>query len=83
MIDVVRIAFSVLNILIIARVIMSWIPLGNPNNSVVRFVYEITEPILAPIRRIIPRGSLPIDFSPLIAILLINMIERWVINLLR
>ncbi len=81
--EVVSIAFRVLYLLIIARVILSWIPMGNPNNSVVNFIYEITEPILAPIRRLIPRGSLPLDFSPLIAIILISILEGLVLGLLR
>jgi YggT family protein len=82
LVDLVRIAFSVLNLLIIARVLLSWIPFGNPNSPVIRFIYETTEPILAPIRRIIHTGALPLDFSPIIAILLISMVEKWVIILL-
>lgn len=81
--EFVLIAFRVLYFLVIARVILSWIPIGNPNNTLMNFIYEITEPVLAPIRRLIPRGSLPIDFSPIIALLLIRMIEGFVIQLLR
>ncbi|KUO52466.1 MAG: hypothetical protein APF76_05380 [Desulfitibacter sp. BRH_c19] len=83
MVEFVLIAFRVLYFLVIARVILSWIPIGNPNNTLMNFIYEITEPVLAPIRRLIPRGSLPIDFSPIIALLLIRMIEGFVIQLLR
>ncbi|MBS3969706.1 MAG: YggT family protein [Clostridia bacterium] len=82
LVDFVVIAFRVLYFLVIARVILSWIPIGNPNNTLVNFIYEITEPILAPIRRLIPRGSLPLDFSPIIALLLIKIIEGFVIGLL-
>lgn len=83
MVEVLRIAIDVLYFLVIARVILSWIPIGNPNNILVTFIHEITEPILAPIRRLIPRGSLPIDFSPIIALLLIRMIGSFLIELLR
>ena len=80
-IGIVRIAFEVLSWMIIARVILSWVQ-HDPHNSIIKFVYEITEPVLAPIRRLIPRGSIPIDFSPIIAILALNLLERLVISLL-
>jgi YggT family protein len=83
MFEIVRVAFRVIYMLILARVILSWIPIGNPYNPIIKFIYESTETILAPIRRIMPRGSLPIDFSPLIAILLLTMIEGFVLSLFR
>lgn len=82
LVDFVVIAFRVLYFLVIARVILSWIPIGNPNSALVNFIYEITEPVLAPIRRLIPRGSLPLDFSPIIALLLIRIVEGFVVGLL-
>ena len=74
-------AFRVLFFLILARVILSWIPIGSPNNPIIKFIHETTEPILAPIRSLIP-GSLPIDFSPIIALLLLNIIQRFILGLL-
>ena len=79
---IVQTAFRVLFFLIVARVILSWIPIGNPNNPVISFIYEITEPILAPIRKLIPL-SLPIDFSPIIALLLLRFLEVFIIGLIR
>ncbi|HHU32930.1 MAG: YggT family protein [Zhaonellaceae bacterium] len=78
---VIRVAFEILDVLILARVLLSWIT-HDYSNPIVRFVYEITEPILAPIRRIMPRTALPIDFSPIIAILLLNLIEKLLLGLL-
>lgn len=81
-ISIVRTAFSVLTWLIIARVILSWIRL-DPSNPIVNFIYEFTEPILAPFRRIMPKaGGLPIDFSPILAFLVIRLVEGLVISLL-
>ena len=74
---IVRVAFEVLDVLILARVLLSWVTYDY-SNPIVRFIYETTEPILAPIRNVIPRTSLPIDFSPLIAVLLLQLIERFV-----
>jgi len=81
LVTVIRVAFEVLSWLIIARILISWFP-HNPYHPVMRFIYETTEPILAPFRRIMPRTSLPIDFSPIIAILVINLVERLIISFL-
>ncbi len=78
---VIRTAFAVLNWLIIIRVLLSWIRL-DPYHPIVKFVYETTDPILAPFRRLIPpRPGMPIDWSPFIAILVLQFIERFVLNL--
>jgi YggT family protein len=65
-------------ILLIAQVILSWLVAFNVVNtrnpfvnSVGRFLYQITEPVLRPIRRIIPSFG-GIDISPLIAALLLG-----------
>jgi YggT family protein len=63
----------VLTVLILGRVIVSW---TNPaGGALTAFLYQVTEPILAPIRRVIPpTGS--IDWSPMIAILLLGILAR-------
>ncbi len=65
---------TLLWILILVRVIISW---TNPRGGggLVAFVYQVTEPILAPIRRVIPPTS-GIDWSPLIAMLILGAITR-------
>jgi len=76
----VRILAQALNIAILARVLLSWIPLDR-NNAFVRIVYEITEPILGPIRRVLPSlGGL--DLSPIVALILIQVLERVLLTLL-
>jgi YggT family protein len=78
---VVRTAFEVLNWLIIARVLLSWIR-HDPYHPVIRFIYEITEPVLKPFRRLIPpMPGMPIDWSPIIAIFVLQFIERAVLRL--
>lgn len=81
LIMLVRSAFDVYSWIIIARILMSWVP-HNPNHPVMRFIYEVTEPLLAPIRNLMPRTSMPIDFSPIIAVLLLNLVQRLIIGLL-
>jgi YggT family protein len=65
--------------LLIARVVMSW---TNPTGGggLTAFVYQVTEPILAPIRRVLPPTG-GIDWSPLIAMLILGVVVRLVVRL--
>ncbi|MBC7254956.1 MAG: YggT family protein, partial [Chloroflexi bacterium] len=69
----------VLNIAILIRVFLSWMPI-NPGNRFARFIIEITEPIMGPIRRLVPSiGGL--DISPIIALLIVSVAERVLLTL--
>ena len=72
----IRILCEVLTIAIFARAIISWFPV-NPGNRLVALLYQITEPILNPLRRIIPRMGM-MDITPIIAIILLQVIARLV-----
>jgi len=72
--------FWVLDLLILLRVLFSWINLGS-GNPVVNLIYRATEPILAPLRRYIsPLGGL--DITPMVALLLLEVVQRLVLGLL-
>lgn len=60
--------------LLLARVVVSW---TNPRGGggLVAFIYQATEPLLAPIRRVLPPTG-GIDWSPLVAILILGVIVR-------
>ena len=60
---------------IFVRVLLSWIPMGDGSqlNPLIAIVYQITEPILAPLRRIIPRIGI-FDLTPTIAIIILFVI---------
>ena len=60
---------------IFARVILSWFPQIRPNNPLVRITWAVTEPILAPIRRIVPTFGM-FDFTPLIALTIIYVVQQ-------
>ncbi|MBT9173607.1 MAG: hypothetical protein DDT21_02008 [Syntrophomonadaceae bacterium] len=79
--QVVSLFFEILTWLIIARILLSWVP-HNPNSPVLRLLYEGTEPILAPFRRLIPKTGLPFDFSPLIALLVLRILREAIISML-
>ena len=77
----VRLLAGALKLAIFARILLSWMPMDR-GNRLVRMIYEITEPILGPIRRVIPAlGGL--DLSPLIALILIRVAERVLIMILQ
>lgn len=69
-----RILFEVLSLLILARVILSWVDRGG-SSQVSQIIYELTEPILGPIRSIMPAVGM-FDFSPIIALLLLRAIQQ-------
>ena len=69
----------VLSIALIARVVVSWLNLG-ADNPLVAILYQITEPILAPIRRVLPAFGM-LDFSPVVALILIGIV-RWIVGML-
>ena len=84
--DVIKIFFTVLEYAIFFRCILSWFPIDR-SNPIYQFLHSLTEPILAPVRNIVYKspigGSMTmIDFSPVIAMLILNGIESVILNLL-
>lgn len=65
----------VYNFLLLARVLMSWVSQGPPSGGIGGLIVDLTEPVLAPIRAILPKTQM-IDFSPLVAFLLLQLIAR-------
>ena len=68
-------------IVMFARIILSWFPIepGSGMAQVYGFLYAITEPVLGPIRRIIPplgMGGMGLDLSPLIVFFGIQILQR-------
>ena len=68
----------VYQLILLARVLMSWIPNLDQNNPIARFLYQATEPVLAPIRNVLPPMA-GIDLSPLVVFLGISVIIQLVI----
>ena len=75
--EFVNILIPVLYVAIFARVILFWLPIGGSNNPLVAIIYQITEPILGPLRRVIPRIGI-FDLTPMIAIVLLGLIQSLV-----
>jgi len=75
----VNILFQVLWLAIMARVLVSWLP-NLPRNQIVTFIFDITEPILAPLRRWIPPLGGMIDLSPMVAMLLLWVLQSIILQ---
>ncbi len=72
---------QVLLLAIFARAILSWFPIGTQrDNPIVGLLYQITEPVLAPLRSIIPRVGM-MDLSPMVAILILIVVQRTIAGL--
>lgn len=86
----VNLLFELLYILIIIRLLFSFLPVSSFSipflNNFFRFTYQITEPILAPFRNLIPSlragGGARIDFSPILALLVLSLVRRFLLGML-
>lgn len=67
---------QILAIIIFARAIVSWFAVS-PYSPAVRFLNSITEPILRPLRRVVPRFG-AVDITPMVAIIILLLIGRLV-----
>jgi YggT family protein len=83
-ITVVNVVFQLAALAILARVILSWLPMAgvriDPYNPLIRFLFRITDPILDPIRRFATFGM--VDFSPIVALVLLEVVRRVVVGVL-
>ena len=79
--QIVGLFFDILIWLLFARIIISWLP-HNPQNAIIRLLYEGTEPILSPFRKIMPKSSLPLDLSPLIALIVLQVLRHAILRML-
>ena len=66
---------------IIGRAVISWVN-ADPYNPIVRFLYEVTEPLLNRIRRLLPFGG-GIDFSPMVLIVAIMFLRSFIVPTLQ
>ena len=76
---VLDIALTIFMWIIIARAILSWVS-PDPYNPIVRFINNVTEPILNQIRRRIPLSFGGIDFSPIIILLAVIFLQQFVVQ---
>ena len=83
LVDIINALFFIFYVLLFANIILSWVrpspyhPVWGP---IIRVVYGVTEPVLNPIRRVMPAmGGL--DFSPMIVLILARVLQGVIIDL--
>ncbi|MFH1552624.1 MAG: YggT family protein [Candidatus Omnitrophota bacterium] len=76
----VSLVFNILYFVLVVRIILSWVN-ADPYNDIVRIIYRVTDPILAPFRRL-PLQMGGIDFSPIVAFLVLSVLRNFIVNIL-
>ena len=72
-------AIQFYELILIVRIFMSWIR-PDPSNPIVEWIYRLTEPVLEPIRRLLPIRGMGIDFSPIIVFILLSILQRAILG---
>jgi len=84
-IQIIRIFLEVMSFLIVVRVILSWFMISTRNRvvtTIYQVLHQITEPILGPLHKIIPNIGM-IDITPVVAIILLYVIDMVLANTLQ
>jgi YggT family protein len=80
-VGLIQLLFDLYIIVLLARVLLSWIQV-DPQNPIVNLIHQLTEPLLAPIRRLLPQSG-GLDFSPMVAFVVVLIAEQVILMLLR
>lgn len=72
--ELIFLIFQLYSFVILARVLMSWVQV-DPYSPLARTIFNLTEPVLQPIRNLLPPAS-GLDFSPIIAIILLQIVGQ-------
>jgi YggT family protein len=75
LIELVDRVIQLLTILVFVRVLLSWVPSLDYGHPVISFIVRITDPILQPVRRLLPPVG-GMDLSPIVAIFLLQLVGR-------
>lgn len=78
----INLLFQILSWAIIIRVLLSWFPNLNQDNPVIQLLRSITDPILEPARRVVPRIGM-IDISPIVVLIVIDVARIVLVRLLQ
>ena len=78
---VIQYLIEILWWLIVIRALLSWVN-PDPFNPIVRFIETMTEPLLAPIRQMLPPWKIGLDISPMVALLFLYFLKVFLIQTL-
>lgn len=82
MVGILLLFVQIYSFIVLARVLLTWFPNVDPYNPIVRFLFDVTEPALRPIRDFLRQqfpNTGPIDFSPLVLLLLLTVLSRLIL----
>lgn len=71
--QIIGLLLRLFELALLARIILSWFPNVDRGNPIIQFLYDITEPVLRPIRDMLPSNGM-FDFSPLIVFVVIQIL---------
>jgi YggT family protein len=85
--DAVEIFFAALYIMLLIRILLSWFPIRK-DNKFAELLYAFTEPVLAPVRRLVHKSPLGgpgmvLDFSPIIVFILLRLASSLIVPFIR
>lgn len=76
---IVEMIIQLYSLVILARVLMSWVNL-DPYSPLARTIFNLTEPVLAPVRNLLPPAA-GLDFSPIIVMVLLQVLGRMLVSM--
>ena len=81
LIGLVSFVFRAYSILILIRVLLTWVSIS-PYHPAVRILHQITDPVILPLRRLIPPIGGTVDVSPIAALIILQIVHSILISLL-
>ncbi|MFH1878759.1 MAG: YggT family protein [Candidatus Omnitrophota bacterium] len=72
--------FNIIYFVLVLRIVLSWVG-ADPSNEIVRVIYAVSEPLLAPFRRL-PLQAGGMDFSPIIVFILLSVLKNFMVNII-
>ncbi len=76
--EIINLGLTIYMWIIIARAILSWVN-PDPYNPIVRFLYNVTEPVLSRVRRLVPVAFGGLDLSPILVLLAIVFLQKFLV----
>ncbi len=76
----ISLIFNIIYFLLVIRIILSWVAVDS-YNEIVQVIYRVTDPILAPFRRLPLRIGM-MDFSPVVAFIVLSVLKNFITNIL-
>ena len=81
--EVIRMLVTIIQLylyVVLARIILSWIPNFNRSHPIGRFIYQVTDPVLEPVRRALPPLGM-VDISPIIVFFGLRILQFLLLRL--